>query len=289
MSYKINQKLVNLIIKKNTRLMIGLDINTEKLPKIFDQTEKNIFLYAKKIIDNTYDLVIGYKINNSFYEALGKNGNQLIYKINQYIKKKSEDLFIFADIKRGEIGEGVINLKKFYFDYLNFDYLMLVPWFGTDCFKELINLENKGILIYLHDSNPSAFEIQDLKLKNNLPLYLNLIEFYKKNQIIPSKNIIFELGSTYIEQLKMGRKYLGEEEIILTAGIGKQGGKIEDLKNLFGKNNSRLIVAISRSIIFPNEIYKSKLEKKEIFSIIRNKAIFYKNSINKITNKITNK
>lgn len=285
MSYNINQKLINLITQRNSKLIIGLDINTKKLPKIFDQNEKNIFLYAKKIIDNTYDLVIGYKINTSFYEAFGKSGNQLIYKINQYIKKKSEDLFIFADIKRGEIGEGITNLKKFYFDYLNFDYLMLVPWFGTDCFKELIKLENKGISIYLHDSNPSAFEIQDLKLKNNLPLYLHLIEFYKKIKLIPSNNIIFELGATFIEQLKMGRKYLGEEEIILTAGIGKQGGKIEDLRNVFGKNNTRLIVAISRSITFPDEIYKSKLKKKEIFSIIRSKAIFYKNSINKIANK----
>lgn len=282
MSYNINQKLIKLINKKNTKLIIGLDVNIEKLPKIFIKDEKNIFFYTKNIIDSTIDLTIGYKINNSFYERLGKNGIKLIYKINEYIKKKSKEIFIFADIKRAEIGEGVNNLKKFYFDYLNFDYIMLVPWFGLDSFHNLINLKNKGISIYLHDSNPSASEIQDIKLKNNLPLYLELINLYKRKKLIPSDNIIFELGATYLQQLKLTRKYLGEQQLILTTGIGPQGGKIEDLKGLFGENNSRLIISISRSIIFPDEVYYIN-RKTKIFEKIREKTMCYNEKIKSIS------
>ncbi len=284
MPCKINQKLLKIINKKNTKLIIGLDVDINKLPKIFKKDEKNVFLYSKNIIDSTIDHVIGYKINNSFYEALGKNGIDLIYKINQYIKNKSNDILIFADTKRAEIGEGVENFKKFYFDYLNFDYLMLVPWFGSDSFQPFINLKNKGISIYLHDSNPSAYEIQDLKLKNNLPLYLELINFYKKIKLIPSDNVIFELGATYLNQLKLSRKILGKDQFILTAGIGKQGGKIEDLKGLFGEKESYLIVSISRSIIFPDEIYHIDNIKK-IFQKIKEKTLYYKEKINFLSKK----
>lgn len=275
----INEKLINQIIKNKTLLIIGLDTIKNKIPK----TNKyiDILSYNKEIIKNTYNLVIGYKINTSFYEYLGVNSYKIIKETINFGKKLDKNLIFFADAKIAEIGEGVNNLIKKYYDLLGFDYLMMVPWFGYDSFEEVLKDKNKGVSVYIRDSNPSSKEIQDLKLENKQFLF-EYLAYLVKNKWDYNNNLIYEAAATYPEKLKIVRKVLGEEKIILTSGIGTQGGKVEDLKGLFGKDKKRLIVSISRSICFPQEIYEEK-NKNKIFEIIQKKATEYKNKINQIT------
>jgi len=274
----INEKLIDQIIKNRTLLIIGLDTIKNKIPKI----NKNIDVlsYNKEIVNKTYHLVIGYKINTSFYEFLGPLSYQIIKETIKFGKKLDKNLLFFADAKIAEIGEGVNNLIKKYYDFLGFDYLMMTPWFGYDSFEEILKDKNRGISIYIHDSNPSAKEIQDLKLENKQFLF-EYLAYLVKNNWDKNDNIIYEAASTYKEKLKIVRKVLGEEKIILTSGIGTQGGRVEDLKGLFGKDKKRLIVSISRSICFPQEIYKEK-NKNKIFDIIQKKAKEYREKINQI-------
>jgi len=63
-------------------------------------------------------------------------------------------------------------------------------------------------------------------------------------------NVFVEAGSTYPKQLRRVREIVGEEMMILTAGIGAQGGTVDSLSGLFGKNQKRLLVNSSRGIIF---------------------------------------
>lgn len=74
-------------------------------------------------------------------------------------------------------------------------------------------------------------------------------------------NIIVESGATYLKQLKKVREIVGEDMPILTAGVGKQGASVENLKGLFGKNNKRLIVNSSRDIIFADIRRKNYFEE----------------------------
>ena len=274
----INEKLIDQIEKNKTLLIIGLDTSQNKIPKINQNI--SILSYNKEIIKNTYHLVVGYKINNSFYEFLGPISYKIIKKTIKFGKKLDKNLLFFADAKTAEIGEGVNNLIKKYYDLLDFDYLMMTPWFGYDSFKNILKDKNKGVSIYIHDSNLSSKEVQDLKLKNNQFLFEYLANFIKNNWDY-NNNIVYEAAATYPEKLKIVRKTIGEEKIILSSGIGAQGGKIEDLKGLFGKDKKRLIVSISRSICFPQEIYK-KNNKNKVFDIIEKKAEEYKEKINKI-------
>lgn len=279
-SKSINYVTKEAIFQKNTNLIIGLDVNY-KINPLNSKNKIHFFKYLKIIIENTYDLVVGYKVNISFFECLGLEGLKYIKKINKLIKKIDKKLIIIADAKISEIEQGVFNLKKKFFDYLDFDYIGVSPWFGSDTIKPFLNNINKGICVYVHDSNKSASEIQDLTLKNNQKLYEFIAFLIKKIDI--NDNIIYEAGLTYPKQLKKIRKIIGDEKLILTTGIGVQGGKIEDLKGLFGKKNSNLLVSISRAIIYPKEIKSFELSQIDnISKIIRKKAIFYMDEINKL-------
>lgn len=126
---------------------------------------------------------------------------------------------------------------------------MMTPWFGRDTVTEFLKDESNGVAIYVHDSNPSAFEFQDIELSSGKKLYEELA-YQIANKWNTNGNVFVEAGATYPEQLRRTREIIGENMVILTAGIGTQGGKVEDLKGVFGKNGKRLLVNSSRDIIF---------------------------------------
>ncbi len=262
---KFIDKLKRRLDTLNSPICIGLDSNYNFIPtkiKTKKKISQAIFDFNKNIIKATYNLVVAYKINLIFYESYGFEGLKGLGLTINYLKKNFPEIPLLADCKRAEIGEGSLMLKKLIFDRLGFDCIMITPWFGYDSIKDLIIDTNHGFSIYVHDSNPSASDFQDLKLDNNKYLYENVAEkiVEKWNQY---GNVIVEAAATYPTQLKKVRQIVGESMPILTAGIGAQGGKIKDLKGLFGENNRRLIIAISRKIIFAG------IGKKNYFKEVR--------------------
>lgn len=235
-----------------SHLCIGLDVDYDKIPQEFKRknVSESIFAFSKVIVEATYDLCIGYKFNLSFYEGYGVNGLQGLNLTTSYIKQKYPDLLLFADSKKAEIGDSAVMFRKQIIDNLGFDCVMITPWFGYDSVRDLELSEDMGVSIYVHDSNKTASEIQDLELKNGKILYEYLTEKILK-EWNTQNNLLIEVGATYPNQLRMVREIVGEDYPILTVGIGSQGGKINDLKGIFGKNDRRLIVCVSRRIIYP--------------------------------------
>ena len=83
-----NENLVESISNKKSFLVVGLDPSLEKMPI------KNIFEFNKEIIDNTYDLVVGYKPQLAYYESNGFSGLEALYKTVDYIKNLPEKKII---------------------------------------------------------------------------------------------------------------------------------------------------------------------------------------------------
>jgi len=63
------QKLDAIVLKDNTLLCVGLDSDAQKLPKHLTKERYPQFVFNKRIIDITHDLVCAYKPNSAFYEA----------------------------------------------------------------------------------------------------------------------------------------------------------------------------------------------------------------------------
>ena len=92
-------------------------------------------------------------------------------------------------------------VKQEIFDWLGFDSILVTPWFGQDTIKDYLDDETKGVGVYVHDSNPSAVEFQDLELKDGRKVYEavaeNLVKNWNKNG-----NVFVEAGATYFTPIK---------------------------------------------------------------------------------------
>jgi orotidine-5'-phosphate decarboxylase len=233
-------------------LCVGLDSYYDKLPcfvKKGRSVSEAIFEFNKMIVEATSELAVAYKMNVAFYAGYGEEGLAALRRTNRYLREIDSSVPIIADCKRSEMGETVKLVRREIFDWLGFDCVMVTPWFGADTFRDYLEDESKGVVVYVHDSNPSAGEIQDLVLKDGRKVYEIVAEKIAGEWNI-NGNLFAEAAATYPDALRKIRRIIGEDMPLLVAGVGPQGGKIEDLAGLFGLNGRRLLVNSSRGVIF---------------------------------------
>lgn len=260
-----NDQLINSIESKSSHVCVGLDSRYDKLPDFMKygvSVSEAIFTFNKEVIAQTQEFAAAYKSNVSFYAAFGHEGLEALRLTNAFLKENFPSIPRLADCKRSEMGESVKMVKMEIFDWLQFNCVMVTPWFGFDTVKDYLADVDQGICVYVHDSNPSAPEIQAAVLKNGQFLFEYLAERIK-NEWNKNGNIFIEVGATYPDAMKRVRKIVGEDMVILTAGVGAQGGKADDLQGQFGKNHARFIVNSSRGIIFAGQ---EKNTAKEYFA-----------------------
>ena len=215
-------------------------------------------------------------MNLAFYAGFAEEGLKGLKLTNKYLKSAYPDIPILADCKRSEMGSSVKMVKQEIFDWLLFDCIMVTPWFGFDTIKDYLEDDSKGVSVYVHDSNPSAQEIQDLELKDGRRVYEVVAQKVVENWNV-NGNVFVEASATYLVQLKKTRKIIGEEMVLFVAGVGAQGGKVNDLKGLFGLKGERLIVNSSRGIIFAGQ------NEKNYFNEVRSAAKKLKEELKEIS------
>lgn len=210
--------------------------------------DQSDFKANKRVVDQTFDLVLAYKPQSSFYEADGPKGLKALKKIVDYIRQKDPSIPLILDAKRGDIGSTNEGYVKSIFDYLGFDAVTVSPYLGKEALQPFLERADKGIIILVKTSNPGAGEFQDLEVKDK-PLYQvvaqNITKNWNKND-----NCCVVVGATYPKELAQVRKIIGDMPILIP-GIGAQGGDLEKTVKA-GKNskNQGMIISSSRGIIF---------------------------------------
>ena len=267
--FKINfiQKLKNIVKKNNSLLCVGLDTDTDKIPKEFNDQ----FEFNKYIIDKTFDLVCSYKLNTAFYEAIGYKGILALKKTCDYLRKKYKEIPLIIDAKRGDIGNSNWGYIKFIFDYLCADAVTLNPYLGEEALVPFLVQKDKGIIILCKTSNPGADEFQDLVLyrKTKMKFY-QYVAYQVAKKWNKNKNCLLVIGATYPKELKEVRKIVGEDFWLLVPGVGSQGGNLKRiLKMGLNLKKQGLIINLSRAIIFSeNPRQETKRWKETIEKII---------------------
>lgn len=266
MNNNYRQKIISKLNEKKSRLCVGLDSDAQKIPTFFgDEISDRVFSFNKAIIDSSHDLAVAFKINPTFYLELGKDGLDIVKKTTDYIRQVDHMMPIIVDSKLSEFGRGGDAMATFYKD-LGFDAVMVVPWFGTDLYDSLSNFDQDlGIIIHAHDSNPSCIQVQDLQTDKGVKVYEQVILDVLDRYDISKQNIFLEAPATYPEALDRIRELIGEEEPIIIAGIGPQGGSMDAILRNAGKDGKRIFANSSRGIIFSGlgssdiESYKAKV------------------------------
>lgn len=276
---KFIDKIISRIEEIDSNVCVGLDSRYDRIPDFIKKGKgvaESILAFNQEVVKASVDVAVCYKSNVAFYSGFGADGLEGLRLTNEWIKKEHPSVPLIADCKRSEMGESVGMVKREIFEWLGFDCVMATPWFGFDTVREYLDDETKGVSIYVHDSNPTAVEFQDLVLKDGRRVYEVVAQKLAK-EWNTNGNVIVEAGATYPIQLSRIREIVGEEMVILTAGIGVQGAKAQDLNpKWFGKNGQRMIVNSSRGIIFPGD------GKKDYFNEVRKAAISLRDDLRKL-------
>ena len=236
--------LIRLIHKKKSFLCVGLDPDLSKIPPFILEMEDPIFEFNKRIIDATQDLCVAYKPNIAFYECLGAKGWESLKKTVDYI---SDDAFLIADAKRGDIGNTSLMYAKTFFETFNFDAITLSPYMGKDSIEPFLRFKDKWAIMLALTSNQSAKDIQSIQNSDGEKLYQSVIK--NSTEWSSKKNMMYVVGANREDDLFNIRKII-PDNFILIPGVGTQGGDLKKISDAGMNKNCGIMVNISRSIIY---------------------------------------
>ena len=142
---------------KNSRLCIGLDIDSGRMPDSMDKSISGMKKYLFDIVDATTESCVAYKLNMAFYERYGSHGYRMMEEVVDYINRRS---LTIADGKRGDIGNTTKKYALSVFDTMGFDSVTVSPYMGEDSITPFIENKSKGVFVLCLTSNKSARDIQ---------------------------------------------------------------------------------------------------------------------------------
>ena len=298
MSKNMMDELIKKIKEKNSPIVMGIDPRYEMIPDVIkSQFPKDMagfaesaVIFAKKLIDATYDIIPAVKPQLAYFEMMGPNGLDAFKEVVDYAKSKG--LIVIADAKRGDIGTtsqgysntflGETTLDDYKEKIYDADFVTVNPYMGTDCVKPFIEDSikyGKGVFVLVKTSNKSSGELQDLKLENGNKVYeqvAKLVEEWGKDLIgeYGYSSISAVVGATYPEQLKEIRD-LAPHTFFLIPGYGAQGGKAEDIALGFDENGIGGIVNASRSLMcaYKSDRWKNIYKEEQFAEATRAEAL----------------
>jgi orotidine-5'-phosphate decarboxylase len=231
-------KLVELIRSRKSFLCVGLDTDPSKLPAGVSALEFN-----KAIVDATREFAVSYKPNLAFYEAMGRQGWDILEETVEYI---GNEHFTIADAKRGDIGNTSSYYAKAFFETYGFDSITVAPYMGKDSVSPFLQFQDKWAIVLALTSNEGSKDFQTQKIGEE---YL----FEKVLRDVASwgtdENTMFVVGATKAESLAQIRQII-PNHFLLVPGVGAQGGSLQDVVKYGMNNEVGLLVNASRSILY---------------------------------------
>ena len=235
------------ILKKKSFLCVGLDTALDKMPQHLLSLEDPVFEFNKTIIDHTQDLVVAYKPNTAFYEALGPSGMISLQKTIEYIP---DDILVIADAKRGDIGNTSKIYAQAFFSHYKADALTVAPYMGHDSVRPFLEFDNKWVIILGLTSNSGSQDFQHLSIQDGSSLHLEVIK--KCAEYGTPDNTMFVIGATQAEHIRTIRQ-LVPDHFFLVPGVGAQGGNLEAVVSSGMNSSVGLLVNSSRGIIYASQ------------------------------------
>lgn len=266
-------------------LCIGLDLELSKVRHYISRDKhpddvEAIVIFARKIIEATYQYAAAYKINLAFTDAIDLGDKALRLTIER-IREYAPDMPIILDGKRQDIGnsmQGYVEMLK----RVDGDALTSSPWMGEDAIAPLLDEPDVGAILLCRTSNPGAESMQDVlvliepyEMPGSLSLDATgasytqhctlqgyLVPHYQRtawlcrqwNEPTASANrgnIGLVVGATAPEQLRIVREIIGDNQLILIPGVGAQGGDLEaSVQAGMDSHGSSFLINVSRAIVF---------------------------------------
>lgn len=241
---------------KQTLACVGLDPDIRKLPSAITQAgsrpEEMIYNFLCTAVDRTAEHLCAYKAQKAFFD-LYPGGHDLLKEVIHYVHTKYPLLPVLVDCKIGDIDNTMEAYLENIFGLLKADGVLVNPYMGLDVILPLMELRDKAIVVLCKTSNPGSSVIQDVQLWNGQPLWQYVLKQTTTSWNV-NGNMIPVVSST--AKLNMGyvRALIPPTMPILLAGVGAQGGGLDDLGLLLNRDRSGVFVNSSRGILYPYRV-----------------------------------
>ena len=269
-------RLIEAIAEKRNPTIAGLDPRLDDIPEFIrerafrqygrtlDGAAAAVLAYNRGLIDALCGVVPAVKPQCAYYELYGWQGMKALRGTIAYAREKG--LFVVIDGKRGDIGStmeayaaahlGETDLGGETEAAFGGDALTVNGYLGTDGIAPLLGVcraRDRGIFVLVRTSNPSAGELQDLRLESGETLYGTVGRLCESwGESLPGKHgysgVGAVVGATWPEQLRELRRKL-PHTFFLVPGYGAQGGGADDVAPAFDENGLGAVVNASRSIL----------------------------------------
>lgn len=247
---------------------VGLDPLPEKLPACLNSDSSahlatDIAAWMEAIIESTAPYTSMFKPQKAHWEAI-PNGALALQKVIKYIKRNYPDIPVFLDCKRGDIGRTQERYQEAHFGIDGADGMNFSPYMGKDCMEFLVNKSYPGraIVGLCYTSNPSAREVQDVKMADETPYWefmaKTILKWAEELGVVENAGLVMAAayenpkgsGKIFSEHLKRCREIVGDKLWFLIPGIGTQGGFIKETVRASFTGFGSIAINSSSDIIF---------------------------------------
>ena len=237
--------------------------HTDRLGETLEAAADAVLEFDCGLIDALAEVVPAVKPQSAYFEMLGWRGMKVLEEVIAYAKSK--DLFVIADVKRGDIGTtatayseawlGAAQVGGTSCSVFDADCVTLNGYMGSDAIKPFLKdctERDKCAFVLAKTSNPSSVERQDIVAGDRLVYTVmgDLIQRWGKDTQgkCGFQALGAVVGATHPSVLKELRRRL-DRVFFLVPGYGAQGGTAADVRFAFDELGRGAIVNASRSIM----------------------------------------
>jgi|KBSSwiStaDraftv2_1062776.scaffolds.fasta_scaffold61772_3 orotidine-5'-phosphate decarboxylase len=264
-------RLAEAVRTKQSALVVGLDPQLEKLPLELrraadagasdarERAAAALRAFDAAVIELVAPFAVAVKPQSAFYERWGAPGVAAYEHAAE--TARAAGLLVIGDIKRGDIGttaaayaEGHLVAPEH--PAARADAVTLNPLLGTDSiapFLAAMSATGGGCFVLVRTSNPSATELQDLRVDGRA-LHEHVAELVARwgQRHVGAcgySSVGAVVGATAPDELRRLRARL-PQAWFLVPGVGAQGATADDVAAAFDADGLGAVVNSSRGILY---------------------------------------
>ncbi len=258
----------------NSCAAVGIDPDLSKIPDIYwrqsrgeADAQQTVISFCTEVIKTTAPYVCAYKIQPAFFYGLGEYGDTALKAVVEFCQQYCPEIPLILDGKFSDISNTLAQYVAKYFGNFGVDAVLVNPLMGSESITPFSEWRDKGVFVLCRTSNSSSSELLELETKDGRPLW-RVIADLAITQWNLHRNIGLVMSANAPSDLKEIRTVAPNTPILL-AGVGAQGGSLEDsIPLVIDEAGYGVIVPSSRAVIFA-EAYGNETHVQAMERVVR--------------------